>query len=101
MKFPKNSDAVLGWLSQIKPSDQRCAERILGALRFVPHDEFEMRLRELIIETANSGPSPVGLFIERELRTHNGVPQRLFKERSKKPRRAEGAAVWPVQPLGL
>ncbi len=71
---------------------------MLRAMKLVSRDAFAERLRQLILDRANTVPGPVGLYAERELRKRKGVPHRLFKQPQRKPRRAHGIGPQPVQP---
>ncbi|MBM3116423.1 hypothetical protein [Jeongeupia naejangsanensis] len=85
-----HSEQTQNWLNQFAMGDRKLAEELLSAFMLVSRDDFHDHLRELILERAALVNGVVALYAERELRHRFGVPHRLFKESSKKPRRAEG-----------
>jgi hypothetical protein len=89
---------TLAWLSQFDPGDQATAIALLRAMTLVSRDAFADRLRDLILHRLKEGQTPVGLYVERELRRRHGVPFRLFKESARKVRRAYGVGPKPVEP---
>lgn len=89
---------TLSWLSQFEPEDQATAVALLRAMTLVSRDAFADRLRDLILHRLREGQTPIGLYVERELRHRHGVPFRLFKESERKVRRAYGAGPRPVEP---
>jgi hypothetical protein len=66
------SEATLTWLSQFTPDDQHTAIELLRALALVSRDMFAERLRRLVLKRAENGNTPVGLYVERELRHRKG-----------------------------
>lgn len=86
------------WLKQFRVADQDRAAKLLSKFRLVSRDEFADGLRELVTLRADSVDGPVGLYAERELRVRLGVPNRLFKESTRKVRRAHGVGPQAVKP---
>ena len=72
---------------------------MLRAMKLVSRDEFAERLRQLILDRANTVPGPIGLYAERALNKRKGVPHRLFKQPRRKPRRAHGIGPQPVHSI--
>jgi hypothetical protein len=97
MKLSGTAPAI-EWLSQFKPPWRGAAIDLIDAILLVNHDLFYQRLREALVERATPGHGVVGLYAERELPKRNGVPNRLFKETTRRPRRAFGPGPEPVQP---
>lgn len=79
---------------------QETALVLLESLRLVSHAEFADGIRSLILDQAQACDGPVGLYAEREVRSQKGIPDRLFKEHSrrKSKRRAYGMGPQPVLP---
>jgi hypothetical protein len=92
------SEATLAWLGQFTPDDQPTAIELLRALALVSRDMFAERLRRLVLKRAEDGNTPVGLYVERELRHRKGVPFKLFKETKGRVKRAFGVGPPPIQP---
>lgn len=88
----ETTESAQRWLSQFSLGDRNPATQLLHALQLVSRDEFADGLRALILEKAEEISGPVALYAERELGHRHGVPHRLFKESTRKPKRAEGAA---------
>jgi hypothetical protein len=86
------------WLSQFDPSDQQTAKTILEEMLLVSRDEFAERLRSAILRRLDAESGPVGIYVERELPSRKGIPHRLFKESSRRPKRAHGIGPAPVEP---
>lgn len=95
LKFLK-SDATQAWIGQFDPQDQALVVEMLQKMLVVTRDGFVERLLRLI--TSKSGGQPVGLYAERELRSHDGKPNRLFKQSDRRPLRAVGAGPRPIDP---
>lgn len=91
------AEPTLAWLSQFEPEDQATAVALLRAMTLVSRDAFADRLRDLILHRLTEGQTPIGLYVERELRHRHGVPFRLFKESKTKVHRAYGAGPKPVE----
>jgi hypothetical protein len=91
-------DSTLGWLAQFDPADQQAATELLQEMQLVSRDAFAERLRKLLVQRGEKGGRPIGLYAEREVRRHRGVPNRLFKEADTKVKRAHGVGPQPVQP---
>jgi hypothetical protein len=92
------SEATLAWLGQFTPADQSTAIELLRALALVSRDMFAERLRRLVLKRVENGNTPIGLYVERELRHRKGVPFKLFKETKGKVKRAFGVGPLPIQP---
>jgi hypothetical protein len=92
------SDTTLAWLGQFAPEDQSAAVDLLRAMALVSRDQFAACLRATVLHQVESGETPVGLYVERELRHRKGVPHRLFKQTTGKVKRAYGAGPPLVQP---
>jgi len=88
--------SVLGWLGQFSPPDQVVAADLLQEIRIVSADELTKRLTNEILSFGKTIEGPIGLFTERHIRRHLGVPNRLFREARRKPHRAEGHGPAPV-----
>jgi hypothetical protein len=91
------SEPTLAWLGQFDPDDQAAAQAMLQNMMLVSRDAFADGLRKLILHRLAAGEEPVGLYAEREVRHHKGIPNRLFKETKKKVKRAFGAGPAPVE----
>jgi hypothetical protein len=87
-----HDERVQKWLDQFASGDRSLAEELLSSLLLVSRDDFNDQLRALILERAAEVDGVVALYAERELRHRLGIPNRLFKESARKPRRAEGSA---------
>jgi hypothetical protein len=94
------SEATLAWLGQFNPQDQDLVTEMLRSMSLVSRDAFYERLILLIKKRAGDGKGPIGLYAEREVQKWGGKPNRLFKQRKGKIRRAHGAGPKPIQPLG-
>ncbi|WP_146140714.1 hypothetical protein [Haliangium sp. UPWRP_2] len=92
-------ESTNAWLAQFNTNEQPILVKMLQAMSLVSRDEFTERLRSLIIDRMAKGRGPVGLYAERELRTRNEIPNRLFRESSGKVKRAEGAGPRAVDPI--
>ena len=92
------SNSTLAWLGQFAPDDQLAAASLLRAMALVSRDQFAENLSRAVLHRVESGKTPVGLYVERELRHRKGVPHRLFKQSTGKVKRAYGAGPPPVQP---
>ncbi len=86
----------LDWLEQFDVSDRHLAKELLDSVVWVSHLEFSHKLMEKITEYAATINGPVALFLERELRKNQWGVQRLYKQ-ERKPRRAKGACIQPVE----
>lgn len=84
------------WLSQFAMGDRRLAEDLLSALVLVSRDDFVNSLRDLILQSAQQVDGVVGLYAEQELGHRHGTPHRLFKESTRRPKRAMGRAGPPL-----
>ncbi|TGU89258.1 hypothetical protein EN794_046045 [Mesorhizobium sp. M00.F.Ca.ET.151.01.1.1] len=92
-----STGTTLAWIGQFEIKDQPTAATLLESMHLVSRDQFNERLRELIL-ARSKGDGPIGLYAERELNHRNGTPHRLFKESATKVKRAEGSGPQPVRP---
>ena len=92
-------ESTNAWLAQFGTDEQPVLVSMLQAMSLVSRDEFTERLRRLILERIDKGRGPVGLYAEREVRTRDKIPNRLFKESSGKVKRAKGAGPRAVDPI--
>lgn len=95
------SPATQAWLSQFAVGDQELAGKLVEAIRVVSRSEFARELKALIRRTYGDSSGRVALYAEREIPRRLGVPHRLFKESSKKVKRAFGAGPLPVKPVPI
>lgn len=93
-----NQQATLAWLSQFDTADQPLAVELLDEMTLVSRDQFSERLQSLILNRIQKGSEPVGIYVEREIRTYKGKPIRLFKEQLRKIRRAFGSGPKIIEP---
>jgi hypothetical protein len=98
MPFVVKQDAKVDWLAQFQPQDSPLAERLVDGIRFVSHSELASSLRESLLELVAESKKTVALFTEREQRRPGGTIERLYKQAAKRPRKAHGAALRPVDP---
>ncbi|MBY3125548.1 phosphoribosyltransferase-like protein [Rhizobium laguerreae] len=91
------SEATLAWVGQFDPTDQALVTEMLEKMLLVSRNGFVERLIKLI--RSKNGGNPIGLYAERELRSHDGRPNRLFKQSDRKPFRAAGAGPRPIDPF--
>lgn len=91
-------DAAIEWLRQFEIDDQAAASSMLDAIMLVSHNEFFERLSKLVLERGDLIEGRVGLYAEREIRKHKGMPNRLFKESRGSHHRAFGHGPPPVKP---
>jgi hypothetical protein len=95
-----NSEAVVQWLRQFRAADQSLALRLVRQIRTVDSNEFQQGLLAAIRAAEQSISGRIALFVEREVRKGPGkVPNRLFKQTDRKPRRAYGIGPPLIQPL--
>ena len=85
-------------MRQFRTDDQMYAAALLDEIVLVSNQEFIDKLRDCILAQVRPDKTPIGLYAEREIRKHNGVPERLFKEEKGKVKRAIGAGPLPVKP---
>jgi hypothetical protein len=98
MKFSQSPPAI-DWMAQFSADDRVVARNLLDAMLLVSHPAFVEGLRSLVIERAKCHSGKIGLYAEREIRKHKGIPNRLFKERRLKGSfRAYGSGPKPIQP---
>ena len=97
LKLSETSHAI-NWLRQFSSRDQELALELLDEITLISHSEFSGRLQTLIHGIGQSINGPVGLYVEREIRKWKGMPNRLFKEKRGKPRRAEGNGPKVINP---
>jgi len=88
---------AVDWVGQFEIEHQATAIELLDAMTLVSHEEFMSGLRAQLIRRGQELTGVVGLYAERELRKWRGIPNRLFKEERRVPRRAFGAGPQPVQ----
>jgi hypothetical protein len=93
------AETTQAWLSQFNPEDQEMAADLLRSMMLVSRDKFAERLLEVLERCLADGNTPIGLYVERELRHRKGVPHRLFKESKGKIKRAYGSGPDPVKPI--
>jgi hypothetical protein len=93
------SENAIAWLGQFRTDDQSDAAALLDAIARVSHKKLADGMRNCVLDRARNAEKPIGLYAEREIRKHNGVPNRLFKEEKGKVKRAIGAGPSPVQPI--
>lgn len=91
------NQATKDWVAQFPLADQPHAIALLKAMLLVSRDEFDKELRKLLTSRIVSAPGPVAVFVEREIRKQNNIPDALFKRSRRRPRRAEGPGPNPVQ----
>lgn len=91
---------ILDWVSQFDEHEQANVIEMLKHFRLVSRDEFANGIKDTLtnLAIANPGLLPMGLYAERDTRTRQGRPNRLFKESSKKPVRAFGGGPSPIKP---
>ena len=92
------TEAVDYWLTQFDQKDRDDAKALLSAIKNVGADEFQEAMMNLIRSRIESGPKPVGLFVESERRHRNGRVHRLFCEPRRKRRRAVGSGPKIIEP---
>lgn len=85
------------WVKQFNFEDQADANLLLSSVRWVSASEFSKAIKSQVEEYSSSIKGPVGIFLERELRKPNGSIQRFYKQSNKKPKRAFGAALQPIE----
>lgn len=93
------SQLAQDFVRQFEAADQALATELLRNLRLVSQVELAARLRELILERAQAGEGPVGLYAEREIRQSAGRPHRLFEQPPRGIRRATGNGPLAVSPI--
>lgn len=88
------------WISQFPTTRQREAITLLDSLKFVSSDDFRARIVSLLMDLKRNEIGAIALYTEREIRVlpSTGQPDRLFKERRGKVRRAYGPGPQPVRP---
>ncbi|MHB1991647.1 phosphoribosyltransferase-like protein [Metallibacterium scheffleri] len=96
-RFLRNT-ATQAWLSQFDPLEQPTAQVMLEAMLLVSRDAFAERLQALVHKRVGAEPGCVGLYVEREWPSRNGVPYRMFKQTKRPPRRASGKGPDPIKP---
>lgn len=96
MRLDLSDQHIIDWLSQFDLSDQPIASQLLSNLTIVGADEQNDGLRSKILELAEQNEGPIALYAERHVRRQGGVPDRLFKETRRLPRRSFGAGPAPV-----
>jgi|HubBroStandDraft_4_1064222.scaffolds.fasta_scaffold01242_4 hypothetical protein len=87
------------WLTQFEAADLTVAIELLRSIRLVSADQFAIKLRNLVMDTAAGNREPIGLYVEREVPKRNGEPLRLFRESRTKAKRAYGGGPQLVRPL--
>lgn len=92
------AEATQAWLSQFDPEDQSLATDLLRGMMLVSADQFRDRIRDQILKALADGDTPLGLYVERELRHRSGIPHRLFKEAKRRVKRAFGVGPKPIEP---
>jgi hypothetical protein len=90
------SPRIIEWLAQFELPDQPIAARLLSDILTVDANELVSGLRAVILDFAQKNPGPIALYSERHIRRQNGMPDRLFKETQKRPRRSIGTGPPPV-----
>jgi hypothetical protein len=98
MPIDLTSPRIIEWLAQFELTDQPIAAQLLSDILIVDADEFVSGLRTVILNYAKRHPGPIALYAERHIRLQRGTPDRLFKETSRRPRRAFGNGPPPVPP---
>jgi hypothetical protein len=90
---------VTEWLQQFDAGDRPAARRLVSAITLVSLDDFFSSLRARVILESETTQSPVGIYVEREIRKWKGQPNRLFKEMKQRGHVvAYGAGPPPVEP---
>lgn len=97
----KASSTEIGikWLDQFDVIDQPLAASLLDSIVWVSEREFKVKLEDKIKKIANSTQGTVALFLEREIRKNRYGVQRFYKQSSKTPHRAYGAALQPIESI--
>ncbi|MCU8266292.1 hypothetical protein M2G84_06770 [Vibrio vulnificus] len=97
----KASSTEIGikWLDQFDVIDQPLAASLLDSIVWVSEREFKVKLEDKIKKIANSTQGTIGLFLEREIRKNRYGVQRFYKQSSKAPHRAYGAALQPIESI--
>ena len=93
------TDMVRSWLARFEERDQETARELIDAILEVSYSDFMGAMRTLIVARSKEIKGTIGLYAEREVKVRLGIPNKLFKESSYKPRRAFGASIPPISPL--
>ncbi len=93
-----DTDKGIGWISRFQATDQSCATELINSIVEVSYNDFMNDLTSLIVARSKQVEGPIGLYAEREVKGRLGVPNRLFKESRRKPKRAYGSSIPPVLP---
>jgi hypothetical protein len=96
MPIDSTSPRVIDWLAQFELEDQPIAARMLSEVLIVDANELVAGLRALILGIAEKALGPLALYTERHIRRQHGIPDRLFTESRRSPRRAFGNGPAPV-----
>jgi len=94
-----STEVGIKWLEQFDIIDQPLAASLLDSIVWVSEREFKVKLEDKIKRIANSTQGTIALFLEREIRTNRYGVQRFYKQSSKKPNRASGAALQPIESI--
>lgn len=94
-----STERGIKWLEQFDVIDQPLAANLLDSIVWVSEREFKVKLENKVEKIANSTQGVVALFLEREIRKNGHGIQRFYKQSSKRPRRASGAALQPIESI--
>jgi hypothetical protein len=95
-----SSQVAREFLNQFRPDDRDLARELIDTVKLVSNGELVSAIREMVLQRAQEGPTPVGLYAEREVRKWRGRPNRLFEEKVRRGvRRAEGIGPLAVSPI--
>ncbi len=97
MRIDQKTPDAIAWLSQFETEDKEVASKLLDLVHYVSADEFSNRLMEFIKTRLEDQVTPVALYAERPIKKYKGRPNRLFKEKKGKIKRAEGVGPEPVK----
>jgi len=98
MEFSQSPPAI-NWLAQFSADDRPLSIGLLDAMLLVSYPAFVEGIRDLVLEIGECHKGKIGLYAEREIRRHKGIPNRLFRERKVKGSvRAYGAGPKPIEP---
>ncbi len=98
MAFALKTSARNAWLAKFGVADRDLARQLADGIRFVPDMELKDSLWKKLEELLSEDMETVAVFVEREQKHPGGKTQRLYKQATKKPKTAFGAAAKPVDP---
>lgn len=78
MRIDPEKETLNSWLGQFEGQDRFLAQQLVEELLYVKAVQFQERMLNLLRGVSEHREGPFGLYVERSVRKHKGVPNEFF-----------------------